>query len=196
MDSNWELGRETRYFNGTLKKKRLERGLYQKDVANAVGCTDGLVSQWETLHSYPDKKYHQKLEQLFDCSIEELFPEFLQMFKHRKLKSEEYGQLSIAELEASSEMELLNSGETIEEQLDRETIKTTLEAAIDELHPREQKIIKLRFGLGEERPRTLEDVAKEFCTTRGRIREIEERALKKLKKIPKVRECFSIIEGK
>ena len=53
--------------------------------------------------------------------------------------------------------------------------------AIDRLLPREQKVIKLRFGLEDGRPRTLEEVGKEFDVTRERIRQIEAKALRKLK---------------
>lgn len=49
------------------------------------------------------------------------------------------------------------------------------------LNPREQKIIKMRFGLDDGRTHTLEEVGKEFGVTRERIRQIEAKALKKLK---------------
>lgn len=46
---------------------------------------------------------------------------------------------------------------------------------------REQKVIRLRYGLGDGRPRTLEEVGKEFHVTRERIRQIEAKALRKLR---------------
>ena len=49
------------------------------------------------------------------------------------------------------------------------------------LTPREQKVLKLRFGLEDGRPRTLEEVGREFDVTRERIRQIEAKALRKLK---------------
>lgn len=49
------------------------------------------------------------------------------------------------------------------------------------LNPREQKIIKMRFGLEDGRTHTLEEVGKEFGVTRERIRQIEAKALKKIK---------------
>ncbi len=48
------------------------------------------------------------------------------------------------------------------------------------LTPREEKVIRLRFGLEDGRPRTLEEVGKEFSVTRERIRQIEAKALRKL----------------
>ena len=49
------------------------------------------------------------------------------------------------------------------------------------LTPREEKVLKLRFGIEDGRPRTLEEVGKEFNVTRERIRQIEAKALRKLR---------------
>ena len=49
------------------------------------------------------------------------------------------------------------------------------------LTEREQRVIKLRFGWDDGRPRTLEEVGKEFNVTRERIRQIEAKALRKLR---------------
>lgn len=60
-------------------------------------------------------------------------------------------------------------------------LKEQLLAAIDTLTPREQKVIRLRYGLDDAHPRTLEEVGKEFNVTRERIRQIEAKALRKLR---------------
>ncbi len=60
-------------------------------------------------------------------------------------------------------------------------LKEQLMLAIDTLTPREQKVIRLRYGLDDAHPRTLEEVGKEFCVTRERIRQIEAKALRKLR---------------
>ena len=52
---------------------------------------------------------------------------------------------------------------------------------LDSLEGREQRVIRLRFGLDDGRPRTLEEVGKEFGLTRERIRQIEAHALRKLR---------------
>jgi len=54
-------------------------------------------------------------------------------------------------------------------------------AALSALTPREEKILRLRFGIGEESSHTLEEVGKDFSVTRERIRQIEARAIKKLR---------------
>ena len=52
---------------------------------------------------------------------------------------------------------------------------------LDTLTPREEKVLRLRFGLDDGHPRTLEEVGREFKVTRERIRQIEAKALRKLR---------------
>ena len=60
-------------------------------------------------------------------------------------------------------------------------LKEQLASVLGSLTPREEKVLRLRFGLEDGRPRTLEEVGKEFNVTRERIRQIEAKALRKLR---------------
>ncbi|MBR0396991.1 MAG: RNA polymerase sigma factor RpoD [Eubacterium sp.] len=60
-------------------------------------------------------------------------------------------------------------------------LKEQLEEVLDTLTEREQKVLRLRFGLDDGRARTLEEVGREFNVTRERIRQIEAKALRKLR---------------
>ncbi len=60
-------------------------------------------------------------------------------------------------------------------------LKEQLGDVLSTLTPREEKVLRLRFGLEDGRPRTLEEVGKEFDVTRERIRQIEAKALRKLR---------------
>ncbi len=60
-------------------------------------------------------------------------------------------------------------------------LKEQLSEVLSTLTPREEKVLKLRFGLEDGRSRTLEEVGKEFNVTRERIRQIEAKALRKLR---------------
>ena len=60
-------------------------------------------------------------------------------------------------------------------------LKEQLLGILDTLTPREEKVLRLRYGLDDGRPRTLEEVGKEFNVTRERIRQIEAKALRKLR---------------
>lgn len=63
----------------------------------------------------------------------------------------------------------------------QDILRAQLLAVIETLTPREQKVIRMRYGLDDNHPRTLEEVGKEFNVTRERIRQIEAKALRKLR---------------
>ncbi|OGY10929.1 MAG: RNA polymerase sigma factor RpoD [Candidatus Blackburnbacteria bacterium RIFCSPLOWO2_01_FULL_41_27] len=67
------------------------------------------------------------------------------------------------------------------DQASRELLKESLEEVFATLSDREAKVLRLRFGLNGNKPMTLEEVGKEFGVTRERIRQIEAKALRKLK---------------
>ena len=60
-------------------------------------------------------------------------------------------------------------------------LKEQLDDVLGTLTDREQKVLRLRFGMNDGRARTLEEVGKEFDVTRERIRQIEAKALRKLR---------------
>jgi RNA polymerase primary sigma factor len=63
----------------------------------------------------------------------------------------------------------------------KRSLSEALTQALEELSPREQEVMKLRFGLDEGRARTLEEVGRQFGVTRERIRQIEAKTLAKLR---------------
>lgn len=63
----------------------------------------------------------------------------------------------------------------------RQLLKEQIKEVLSSLTPREQRVLQLRFGLEDGRSRTLEEVGKEFNVTRERIRQIEAKALRKLR---------------
>jgi RNA polymerase primary sigma factor len=60
-------------------------------------------------------------------------------------------------------------------------LKEQTESVLKTLTPREEKVIKMRFGVGDGSEHTLEEVGKQFDVTRERIRQIEAKALRKLR---------------
>jgi RNA polymerase primary sigma factor len=63
----------------------------------------------------------------------------------------------------------------------KQLLKEQIDSVLSSLSPREQRVLQLRFGLEDGRSRTLEEVGKEFNVTRERIRQIEAKALRKLR---------------
>ena len=76
----------------------------------------------------------------------------------------------------------------------RELLKAQLNEVLYELSDRERRILLLRFGLGDDRTRTLEEVGKEFNLTRERIRQIEAKALRKLRHPSRSRKLKDYLE--
>jgi RNA polymerase primary sigma factor len=67
----------------------------------------------------------------------------------------------------------------------KSSLKTLLHAALDELDPKEEKVVKLRFGLEGEEPKTLKEIGEMMNLSRERIRQIEAQALEKLNRSQK-----------
>ena len=74
-------------------------------------------------------------------------------------------------------------------------LKEQIEDVLGSLNEREQKVLKLRFGLEDGRARTLEEVGKEFDVTRERIRQIEAKALRKLRHPSRSKKLKTFFEG-
>lgn len=73
-------------------------------------------------------------------------------------------------------------------------LREQLQEILEQLTPREQKVIRLRFGLDDGYARTLEEVGKEFNVTRERIRQIEMKALRKLRHPSRSRKLKDYLE--
>ena len=70
------------------------------------------------------------------------------------------------------------------------------ESVLKTLTPREEKVIKMRFGVGDGSEHTLEEVGQSFAVTRERIRQIEAKALRKLRHPSRSRKLRAFLEGR
>jgi len=78
----------------------------------------------------------------------------------------------------------------------KEMLKRELDAVLETLTDREEKVLRMRFGLLDGRTRTLEEVGKEFGVTRERIRQIEAKALRKLRHPSRSKKLKDFTNGK
>ena len=89
----------------------------------------------------------------------------------------------LVEGEDSNLYDVLRSGESPnpDKNLLHESLRTEIERALDTLTPREADVVRLYFGLGEKHAMTLEEIGETFDLTRERVRQIKEKAIRRLK---------------
>lgn len=87
----------------------------------------------------------------------------------------------VGEDEETELEEFIPSDSSVEDVVEQTFLRESLENVLSTLTPREEKILRLRFGFDDGIERTLEDVGKMFNVTRERIRQIENKALRKLR---------------
>jgi RNA polymerase primary sigma factor len=89
----------------------------------------------------------------------------------------------LIEGEDSNLYDVLNSGESPnpDKELLHESLRVEISRALETLTPREADVVKLYFGLGEHQPMTLEEIGETFDLTRERVRQIKEKAIRRLK---------------
>ncbi|MEI6326710.1 MAG: sigma-70 family RNA polymerase sigma factor [Candidatus Roizmanbacteria bacterium] len=83
---------------------------------------------------------------------------------------------------------------TMYDRVSRELLKEAVTDVLETLSPREQKVLIMRFGLEDGKSKTLEEVGKEFKVTRERIRQIEAKAIRKLKHPTRARKLRDYLE--
>ena len=86
------------------------------------------------------------------------------------------------------------SPRTPEQELDKERLKNTVTRVLASLTPQTDRVMRMRFGVGMNTERTLEEVGQQFSVTHERIREIEAKALRKLKHPDRSRKMRSFLD--
>lgn len=87
-----------------------------------------------------------------------------------------------------------SSQPSLYDKVSKELLKDALGKVLETLSPRERKVLLMRFGLEDSKPKTLEEVGKEFKVTRERIRQIEAKAIRKLKHPTRARKLRDFLE--
>jgi RNA polymerase primary sigma factor len=93
----------------------------------------------------------------------------------------------LVEGEDSNLYDVLRSGESPnpDRELIQESLRTEIERSLETLTPREAEVVRLYFGLGDQHPMTLEEIGETFDLTRERVRQIKEKAIRRLRQSSK-----------
>ena len=169
-------------YNARLIDARKERGWTQKDMSKLTGISSSHFGHIETLRAIPTQQMIEEISAALNLAQDYLFSESLMeamregLFDHRVAELEEQQLIRLTEDRRLH----INNGEMVD-LADRAILKKNLAEVLDTLSPREKRIIELRFGLEDGISRSAEEVGKEFDVTRERIRQIEEKALQKMR---------------
>ena len=145
------------------------------------------------LHRTPSEEDIVKISIYTGVPADELFPtHLLEAVKlgafHKNKRVKEITESQVMTLSAAEARGLITDGSSVEEDIDTSLLHDVLEKELNRLPPREQRVLRLRFGLDDNIPRTLEEVGAVMerkgggmGVTRDRARQIEARALRKLR---------------
>lgn len=157
----------------------------------------GDVIRMQTPVTTLDGMWSEIVKELCDvlsCEPEDIITEEQkQIVENRKLEIYADAQQVMS---LTNNSEKVASLEYIDEEIDETTINKELFEQLNTLTPREKEILEMRFGLGGEGDSTLEDCAKKFGVNRERIRQLEARALRKLRHESRSGKLLEMLEWK
>lgn len=186
-EETFKVGLKRYLFHAQIVAWRKENDMSQIEFATYCNIPISRYQRIEQLRQYPNPQDAKKIADAMDIDYAELFP---------KWSVPAYGDRSrtmiveVTPLQLDSpEIRQLAEPTQIDEELNEEDLTKMLNEAIDTLNAREQKVIKLRFGLEGKESMSLGEVGREFGVTTERVRQIEAKALRKLRH-PARSECL------
>ena len=167
--------------NGALQDFIDAKGWTQSDFARAMGISAQEAGTWFNMRSYPQTpEKMMRVSLLVDLPPEEIFPRLLMeidwLTGEREWTFHKDLDMTLLGFE---ELKLLPAPD---EDMDAFNLEETIEKALGMLTPGESRVIRMRMGLGGYRESTLEEIAKDLAVSRERVRQIEAKALHKMRK--------------
>lgn len=167
------VGIHLRAFNWHLWEARTRLGYTQHQLAERMGISLHRISQFETLKRWPRTNEAEDLAAILGVDEYVLFPDALRE-RCASVPASIRFSVPLTALPAPEEPDMLEAPLNDE-------LRGSLAVVLKTLSPREQKVLRLRFGLDGGESLTMEKVGREFSVTKERIRQIETKALRKLR---------------
>ena len=179
---DFSVGVQHRIFNNEVRSRRLAMGLTQKQLGALIDRGGIWVSHLENFRFYPIKELANELAEILNVNVNVLFPPWLKIFKPKRTLVITEHIVNAPLLDSHISQHLLANGEDqFRDMFDKNLLKEGIAEVLTSLKPRERQILELRFGIGGNKPKDLESLGRIFGVTRERIRQIEAKALMKLK---------------
>lgn len=187
-------------YNARLIDARKERSWTQKNLSDLTGVSTSYLGHIETLRAIPTQDIMVEISAALDLPQDYLFPEVLidaqreGLFDHRVAYLEEQHIIRLTEGRRAHLLPPHITDDELVKEADRAILKTRVAEVITTLTPREQKVIELRFGLEDGISHSTENVGRQFGLSRERIRQIEAKALLKLRHPSRSRKLKDFLE--
>src|SRR3990167_4745413 len=180
-NSDFSIGIRRIAYHHELKRFRDLNGYSQGDIADFCGISKSNYGNIERLISFPNEELAVQIADLFEVAPEILFPKWTMPVFNKQHKLVDRVVEMKREMLASREVMLLEAPDDTEEVIDKQLLKKNIKDALKTLSLREAKVLELRFGLDDDKQKTLEETARKFGVTRERIRQVEIKALRRLR---------------
>jgi len=145
---------------------------------NKIGSINKINKMYAFLEQENEREPSpEEIAQKLDMTINEVKESMKNSGRHVSMDA------PLIEGEDSNLYDVLRSGESPnpDKNLVHESLRIEIERALETLTPREADVVKLYFGLGDHQPMTLEEIGETFDLTRERVRQIKEKAIRRLK---------------
>lgn len=164
--------------NNRLMEARERLNLSTREFAQKADINYGIYNNIENLSRYPTEEQAYRIALVAAVPVEELFPSYLGSIRKR-VSTTTIPEDAVLSLQDAERLQISSNSSLESEVESRETLKTIMNDG--RLRPREIQILQMRYGLNDGKERELEDIGEELGLSRERIRQIESRALRKMR---------------
>lgn len=183
---NARLGLQLKAFNWGVWERRRSLGLSQKALSQLIGMDIQFIGRVESLRQKPTQEQADEIASALDCTVEDLFP--TEVLARYSASSPATVRIAVPAAALVSLVGTSFQPLSLDQVVERAELKTIMSGALALLNDREARVVRLRFGLEDGSSHTFEEVSRELRVTRERIRQIEAKALRKLRRSGRLRE--------